>query len=89
MSDVVFQGDLSLVPQTLMADVEAWSGCIAGALEEQDYLAKLRRAGFVDASVEVTTIYENGPEGSCCPTPSLPHGVRLVSGFVRAVKPSA
>jgi len=102
VSDVVFQGDLSLVPDDLRQDAEAWAACVAGALEESDYLARLRRAGFVDAAVEVTGVSENasddsccapsdasccGPADSCCSTPSLPDGVRLVSAFVRAVKP--
>ena len=89
VSDVVFQGDTDLLPAALMADVEAWSGCVAGALEEQDYLAKLRRAGFADAAIEVTTVYEGAPENSCCGAPPLPDGVRLISGFVRAGKASA
>lgn len=87
VSDVVFQGDLSLVPESVKSDVEAWSGCIAGALEERDYLARLERAGFEDASLDVTTVYEGSPEGSCCGNPALPEGVRLVSGFIRATKP--
>ena len=89
VSDIVFQGDMSLIPDELLHDVEAWSGCIAGALEENDYLEKLSRAGFVDASVEVTNVYEGAPENSCCGSPSLPAGVQLISGFVRAVKPAA
>ncbi len=89
VSDIVFQGDMSLVPQELLQDVEAWSGCVAGALEEQDYLDKLRRAGFADADVEVINVYDGAPENSCCGAPALPDGVQLVSGFVRAVKPSA
>jgi arsenite methyltransferase len=89
VSDVVFQGDMDLVPPELMADVEAWSGCVAGALEEQDYLARLRRAGFAGAAIEVTTVYEGSHENSCCGAPGLPDGVRLVSGFVRAAKPLA
>jgi len=88
VSDVLFQGDMSLVPQSLLADVEAWSGCVAGALEEQDYLARLRKAGFADAAVEVTNVYDGAPENSCCGAPALPVGVRLISGFVRAVKPA-
>jgi len=60
---------------------------IAGALEEQDYLGKLRRAGFEDAGVDVTNVYDSAPENSCCGAPALPAGVRLVSGFVRATKP--
>ena len=88
VSDVVFQGEMDLVPEALMQDVEAWSGCIAGALEERDYLAKLKRAGFVDATVEVTNVYDGAPENSCCGAPALPDGVQLISGFVRAVKPA-
>jgi arsenite methyltransferase len=88
VSDIVFQGDMSRVPQSLLDDVEAWSGCIAGALEEQDYLARLRAAGFADAAVEVTNVYDGAPENSCCGAPALPDGVRLISGFVRAIKPA-
>jgi arsenite methyltransferase len=88
VSDIVFQGDMTRIPQSLLDDVEAWSGCIAGALEEQDYLARLHKAGFADAVVEVTNVYEGAPENSCCGAPALPEGVRLISGFVRAVKPA-
>lgn len=88
VSDILFQGDMSRVPQSLLDDVEAWSGCVAGALEEQDYLARLRKAGFADAAVEVTNVYEGAPEDSRCGAPALPDGVRLISGFVRAVKPA-
>ena len=89
VSDVLFQGDMSSVPDELLRDAEAWSGCVAGALEERDYLARLERAGFADAAVEVTNVYDGAPENSCCGAPSLPDGVQLISGFVRAVKPSA
>jgi arsenite methyltransferase len=88
VSDVLFQGDMSLVPEALLRDVEAWSGCVAGALEESDYLERLQRAGFADAAVEVTNVYDSPPENSCCGAPSLPAGVQLISGFVRAVKPA-
>ena len=87
VSDVVFQGDVDLVPEHIMRDIEAWSGCIAGALEEQDYLARLRRTGFADAAIEVTHVYDTVPEGSCVDLDDIPDGVRVVSGFVRAVKP--
>jgi arsenite methyltransferase len=88
VSDIVFQGDVSLLPEKLMRDIEAWSGCVAGALEEQDYLDKLRRAGFADAAIEVTTVYDRAPDGSCLDVSDIPDGVRVVSGFVRAVKPA-
>jgi SAM-dependent methyltransferase len=88
VSDIVFQGDVSLIPERIMRDIEAWSGCVAGALEEQDYLEKLRRAGFADASIEVTQVYDSAPEGSCVDVSEIPDGVRVVSGFVRATKPA-
>ncbi len=88
VSDVLFQGDMNRVPAELMQDVEAWSGCIAGALEEQDFLARLRRAGFSDPSVEMTNVYDGSAENNMCGAPPLPDGVRLVSSFVRATKPA-
>ena len=87
VSDVLFQGDMGAIPQDLLHDVEAWSGCIAGALEEQDFLARLRAAGFADPSVQVTNVYDGSAGNNMCGAPALPDGVRLVSGFVRAVKP--
>ena len=89
VSDIVFQGDVSLIPERIMRDIEAWSGCIAGALEEEDYLEKLARAGFADAAIEVTHVYDSVPEGYCADLSEIPDGVQVVSGFVRAVKPSA
>src|SRR6202789_4487666 len=43
ISDVVARGE---VPAEVRNHVELWSGCIAGALEESDYRAKLAAAGF-------------------------------------------
>jgi len=88
ISDVLFQGDMSQVPKDLLGDPGAWSACISGALEEQDFLARLSRAGFADPSVEVTNVYDGSAENNMCGAPPLPDGVHLVSGFVRAVKPS-
>jgi SAM-dependent methyltransferase len=54
VSDVVFQG---VVPEEVRTSIEAWSGCLAGALHEDDYRAKLAAAGFVDIDVEITRTY--------------------------------
>jgi len=85
VSDILFRGDVSLIPERVRHDVEVWAGCVAGALEERDYLARLTRAGFVDAAIETTQAYDaktggGGVEG-------LPEGVSMLSGFVRATKP--
>jgi SAM-dependent methyltransferase len=89
VSDIVFQGDVSLVPEHIMRSIEAWSGCVAGALEEQDYLERLRRAGFPDAAIEVTHVYEAERELCGVDLAEVPEGIRVVSGFVRATKPAA
>lgn len=88
ISDIVFQGDMGLISRELLDDADAWSACISGALEERDFLARLSRAGFTAASIEVTNVYDGSPENNMCGAPSLPDGVQLASGFVRAVKPA-
>ena len=54
MSDVVVRGE---VPSEIRRSVELWIGCVAGALEESEYRAKLAKAGFDDIDVEPTRIY--------------------------------
>jgi arsenite methyltransferase len=54
VSDIVFQGT---IPPAIRGDLEAWAGCIAGALEEETYRALLSQAGFSDIEVEVTRRY--------------------------------
>lgn len=54
VSDVVVRGT---VPEAVRKSMLLWVGCIAGALEEQEYLAKLTAAGFGEASIEPTRVY--------------------------------
>src|SRR5947209_3911191 len=54
VSDVVVRGE---VPSAVRRSVELWIGCVAGALEEGDYRAKLAKAGFEGVEVEPTRIY--------------------------------
>ncbi|SRR5713101_2301498 len=54
VSDVVVRGH---VPPDLRRSMELWAGCIAGALEEHEYDAKLRAAGFTEVEVEAWRIY--------------------------------
>jgi len=90
VSDMVFRGDLSRVPEAIMRSVEMWGGCIAGALEETDYIARLEKAGFVAAEVAPTTDYraKYGREIEQALGVSLPEDVNLVGAFVRATKPA-
>src|SRR3974390_578791 len=53
VSDVVTRG---AIPEGLRRDMLLWVGCIAGALEENDYRARLIRAGFSGVSIEPTRI---------------------------------
>ena len=54
VSDVVVRGS---VPDSVRKSMLLWVGCIAGALEEQDYRAKLIDAAFAEVSIEPTRIY--------------------------------
>jgi len=54
VSDVVVRGEM---PAAIRKSMELWAGCIAGALSEEEYAAKLAAAGFTGIGVEVTRIY--------------------------------
>jgi ubiquinone/menaquinone biosynthesis C-methylase UbiE len=71
VSDVVARGE---VPEAVRENVEQWIGCVAGALEEREYAAKLTAAGFTDVSLEPWREYEDG---------------HFASAFVRATRPPA
>src|SRR5205814_628376 len=54
VSDVVVRGT---VPPAIRRSVELWIGCVAGALEEQEYREKLAKAGFEAIDLEPTRVY--------------------------------
>src|SRR5665811_1667900 len=54
VSDVVVRGE---VPTDVRKNVELWIGCLAGALEEKDFEAKLKKAGFTDVEIVPTRVY--------------------------------
>lgn len=54
ISDIVTQGEL---PKEIREDPEMWSACIAGALDEKDYLQKIRNAGFEKVEVVGKTTF--------------------------------
>jgi ubiquinone/menaquinone biosynthesis C-methylase UbiE len=77
VSDVVVQGHM---PDSARQSMEAWVGCVAGALSEDDYRAKLAAAGFTNVELATTRVYDNlVPEVEG----------RMISAFVRATKPEA
>ena len=91
VSDVVTRGEI--LPE-IRQSVLAWVGCIAGALEENDYCNKLAAAGFAQIEVEPTRIYraEDAREflsGQGINVDALAPQVdgKFLSAFLRAVKP--
>ena len=93
VSDVVTRGQ---VPEQLRRDMLLWVGCIAGALEESEYKAKLTAAGFENASIEATRVYriEDAREflaGKGLDVDAMAKEVdsKFMSAFIRAVKPGA
>src|SRR5438034_11039906 len=91
VSDVVVRGH---VPDDVRKSMLLWVGCIAGALEETDYRAKLAGAGFANIDVEPTRVYrvEDAREflsGQNIDLDAIAPQVdgKFMSAFVRAVKP--
>ncbi len=70
ISDMVTRGEL---PEEIRKNLESWAGCVAGALDQDAYLQKIRDAGFR----EVEVVQESGPLG----------GSPVYSIAVRAAKP--
>jgi ubiquinone/menaquinone biosynthesis C-methylase UbiE len=83
VSDVVCRGE---VPDAIRRNMELWVGCIAGALEENEYRRLLQEAGFVDIDVEPTRIYEFKDAGI---EEVLAREItgRMMGAFIRARKP--
>ena len=65
---MVFLGDKGRLLAELVRSMEAWSGCVSGALEKDEYEKILVEAGFEDVSVEVTHTYEEefAEASGCC-----------------------
>jgi hypothetical protein len=55
VSDVVTRGE---VPADVRQNVLLWVGCIAGALQDYEYIAKLAQAGFDAIDIEPTRVYD-------------------------------
>jgi len=93
VSDVVVRG---AVPEEVRKSMLLWVGCIAGALEETEYIFKLRAAGFEGASAEATRMYnlEDARQflaeaGVDVDAIAAQVSEKFFSAFVRANKPNA
>ena len=92
VSDVVTHGE---VPDAVRQSMLLWVGCIAGALEEEDYRTKLIAAGFVDVGFETTRTYDIEDartfltEAGIAVDEIAPQVEgKFLSAFIRATKPA-
>jgi arsenite methyltransferase len=93
VSDVVVRGE---IPAAVRKNMELWVGCVAGALEEQEFLGLLAEVGFESASIEPTRIYEFedakaflGAGGEGLEILAREMSGCVMGAFVRAAKPLA
>jgi trans-aconitate methyltransferase len=93
VSDVVVRGE---VPEQVRESMLLWVGCVAGALEEKEYMAKLAQAGFTGISIEPTRVYSVEDSRSFLVAAEIDVDAvaaqidgKFISGFIRATKPGA
>jgi SAM-dependent methyltransferase len=93
VSDVVTRGE---IPDEVRRDVLLWVGCIAGALEETDYRARLAAAGFAAIGIEPTRVYRVDDAREFLTDRGLDVDAiakqvdgKFMSAFIRASKPQA
>jgi SAM-dependent methyltransferase len=91
VSDVVVRGE---VPEEVRRSMLLWVGCVAGALEEREYAAKLERAGFCCISMEPTRVYTVDDARHFLVEAGIDVDViasqiegKFMSAFIRATKP--
>ncbi|MEW5918020.1 MAG: arsenite methyltransferase [Gemmatimonadota bacterium] len=92
VSDVVVRGE---IPTAARRSMELWVGCVAGALEENEFKALLSEAGFVNPDIEPTRVYNVEDARAFLADAGLDvdrvaqelEG-RVMSAFVRAEKPA-
>jgi SAM-dependent methyltransferase len=93
VSDVITRGQ---VPPDVRQNMLLWVGCIAGALEDDDYVAKLAKAGFDGIEIEPTRVYDIEDaraflSGQGVDVNAIAPQVegKFMSAFIRARKPAA
>jgi ubiquinone/menaquinone biosynthesis C-methylase UbiE len=93
VSDIVVRGE---VPAAIRRSLELWTGCVAGALEESEYRAKLARAGFEAIEIVPTRVYRAADAREVLARAGLEAEAiaplvdeKLMSAFVRARKAAA
>ena len=92
VSDVIVRGE---TPPEVRKNMELWIGCVAGALEEREFLRLLTEVGFENPSIEPTRVYQADDAatflaGSGLDVEKFAREIdgKFMSGFVRATKPA-
>jgi len=91
IADIVVRGEL---PEAIRKHLELWAGCVAGALKEEEYRAKLANAGFTEIEIAPARIYTREDAEGFLPPEALAEmdaegSGTLLSAFIRARKPAA
>jgi SAM-dependent methyltransferase len=92
VSDVITRAGL---PAPVKESMALWTGCVAGALEEGEFLALLTEVGFENPSIEPTRIYTRDDAAALLAGTGLDASLaddvegKILSAFVRATKPGA
>ena len=92
VSDVIVRGEL---PEPVRESMALWTGCVAGALGDEEFLSLLRDVGFTDPTIEVTRAYTRADAEALLMGTGLDLAIaadvegKVISGFVRATKPGA
>jgi hypothetical protein len=84
------------VPADIRKNIELWVGCVAGALRESEYVAKLSAAGFEEVTIEATRVYRVQDaqqflraQGIDADAIAAEVEGKFISAFIRARKPGA
>jgi ubiquinone/menaquinone biosynthesis C-methylase UbiE len=92
VSDVITREGL---PKPVKESMALWTGCVAGALEESEFIALLTEVGFENPSIEPTRVYTRDDAAALITGTGLEASLadqvegKIMSGFVRATKPGA
>lgn len=92
VSDVVVRGQ---VPVEIRRNIELWVGCVAGAMQDSEYIDKLAKAGFTAVEIEPTRVYDiedarqflNGQGVDVDAIAPVVAG-KFMGAFIRATKPA-
>jgi ubiquinone/menaquinone biosynthesis C-methylase UbiE len=93
VSDVVVRGD---VPEKIRQSLFLWVGCVAGALQDEDYRSKLAKTEFQSIEIEPTLVYNIEDARSFLRSEGIDVDAiasqvegKFISAFVRATKPAS